>query len=112
MPADRPVTSAPDTTVVDASVFAALAFGESRSQQAADLLQEAALIAPGLVRYETTNITRAKIRSDPGAATNVTLALLRWLGLSVYDAAYVQIARKLDAPLLTFDERRAHTAGR
>lgn len=133
MPADRPVSATPAAAIVDASVFAALTFGESRSQEAADLLQGAALVAPGLVLYEMTNIARTKIRSDPGAAGSVTLALVRWLdlpvrlvtpdfdevlaialaeGLSAYDAAYIQIARKLDAPLLTFDERLGQAARR
>ncbi len=136
MPADLPVVAAPDVAdrgpaVVDASVFAALTFGESRSQEAADLLQDTVLVAPGLVVYEMTNIARTKIRTDPDMAGSVTLASVRWLdlpvrlatpdldevlaialveGLSAYDAAYVQIARKLDAPLLTFDERLARAA--
>ncbi len=136
MPADRPAAAAsdatgPDAAVVDASVFAALTFGETRSEEAADLLEDTALIAPGLVRYEMTNVACAKIRSDPGVAGSVTLALVRWLhlpvrlvtpdlgevlaialaeGLSAYDAAYLQVARKLGAPLLTFDERLANAA--
>jgi predicted nucleic acid-binding protein len=136
MPADRLDAAAPDTAdrdlaVVDASVFAALTFGESRSQEAADLLHGAVLVAPGLVVYEMTNIARAKIRGNPGVAGSVALAFMRWRdlpvrlvtpdfdevlaialveGLSAYDAAYVQVARKLDAPLLTFDERLAHAA--
>ena len=136
MPADRLDATRPDTAdrdlaVVDASVFAALAFGESRSQEAADLLQGVIMIAPGLVVYEMTTIARTKIRTNPDMAGSLTLALLRWLdlpvrlatpdfdevlaialteGLSAYDAAYLQIARKLGAPLLTFDERLAQAA--
>lgn len=114
--------------VVDASVFAALTFGESRSQEAADLLQGVVLTAPGLVAYEMANIARTKIRRNPAVAGSVTLALLRWLDLpvhlvtpdfdevlaialaedlSAYDAAYLQIARRLDVPLVTFDEQLA-----
>ena len=66
--------------VVDASVFGAVVFNESRSGEAADLLTPRTLAAPGLVRYEMA---------------------------SAYDAAYICVARDLSAPLLTFDERLA-----
>ncbi|MBU2602940.1 MAG: type II toxin-antitoxin system VapC family toxin [Actinobacteria bacterium] len=114
--------------VVDASVFGALAFNESRSGEAAGLLAGVTPVAPGLVRYEMANIARTKALRDPSSSGLVTRAFRRWLelpvklvspefdgvlslalaeDLSAYDAAYVYVASALDAPLLTFDMRLA-----
>ncbi|GAB4251258.1 MAG: hypothetical protein Kow00122_08900 [Thermoleophilia bacterium] len=114
--------------VVDASVFGALVFNESRSGEAADLLTARTLAAPGLVHYEMANIARTKMLRNPGTGDLLSRAFRRWLdlpvnlltpdfadvlaiatteGISAYDAAYICVARDLRAPLLTFDERLA-----
>lgn len=114
--------------VVDASVFGALAFNESRGPEAAGLLAGVTAVSPGLVRYEMANIARTKSLKDPPSAGLIAQAFRRWLDLpvklvspefdavlelalshdlSAYDAAYLHVASALDAPLLTFDERLA-----
>ena len=92
MPADRLDAAAPDTAdrdlaVVDASVFAALALGESKSQEAADLHRP----------------HHDPHRSRHGRKLDACI-------VSAHDAAYVQIARKLGALPHTFDERLAQAA--
>ncbi len=112
--------------VVDASVFGALTFNESRGTEAAGLLADVSPVAPGLVRYEMANLARRKALGDPASAELVAKAFRRWLDLpmklvspdfggvldlalaahlSAYDAAYLYVAQALDAPLLTFDEQ-------
>jgi len=129
-PGTYPPAGSQPLVVVDASVFGALVFSESRSREAADLLAEATLISPGLVRYEMANIGRTKIMRNPESGALITRAFRRWLELpvrlvtpdfggvlslavaeqlSAYDAAYVYVAAALGAPLLTFDEQLGAT---
>jgi predicted nucleic acid-binding protein len=112
--------------VVDASVLASLLFGEPRAPEAAGLLDGCRLVAPALIRYEIANVCLKKIADRPRRrkALLEALGLLDEIGLhevgvpaidvvelarakriTVYDAAYLWVARTLGAPLVTFDEK-------
>ena len=118
--------------VVDASVVAAIVFGEPDADRAAKLLGNAELVAPALLRYEVTNIAWKKARRYPREASLITQALrlaldldIRYVdvdhdavlelaiekNLTAYDAAYLWLARTLKAPLATLDARM-EAAGR
>jgi predicted nucleic acid-binding protein len=115
-----------DVVVVDASVLAALAFVEARAAEAADLLRDRRLFAPGLLWYEMSEVARVKSASRPEESPAIlgqlemarrlpiVLRSPRWAdlpqlalntGLTAYDAAYLSLAMSLDAPLATFDQR-------
>ena len=112
--------------VVDASVFAAIVFGEPEAERAAALIENAELVAPTLLRFEMTNIAWKKIRrrvkqSDLIAAGlrlaleldvsyvdvdhEAVLDLAVEKGVTAYDASYLWLSRTLKAPLVTLDER-------
>lgn len=117
--------------VVDASVVAAVVFGEPRAAEAVELLRGAELYAPALLAYELTSVARRKALRYPERAEAVARALelglalnIRWLAvdhgavlrlalreeLSTYDASYLYLARSLGLPLVTFDQRLAARA--
>jgi predicted nucleic acid-binding protein len=117
--------------VVDASVLAALAFREPRADGAANLLAHSELCAPDLLPYELASVALKKTRSYPARTRELaialeavfrlditllsvaaadTLDLALETNLTVYDAAYLYLARSLKCPLLTFDERLARHA--
>jgi len=117
--------------VVDASVIAALAFEESRADEAEDLLRNATLLAPEILPIELTSVALKKIRALPSARFNIesrlraalsleveliriapleVLELALDTGLSIYDAAYLHTARRLECPLVTFDAKLARHA--
>jgi len=118
--------------VVDASVLAAVAFGEARADEGAAMLRDKRLVAPGLIWYEVSEVARVKCVTRPGE----TQAILEQLddarlvpivlqapdwerltqlaldsGLTAYDAAYLLLARSLGVPLATFDRRLGEAAG-
>lgn len=114
-------------TVVDASAVAAVLFDEP---EAAPVIAGASgpLLAPGLLRYELASVCELKLRKNPGQA-KLTLQryqllsgldiefaepdwdalplLARQWNLTAYDAAYLQLALKRRAPLVTLDARLA-----
>jgi predicted nucleic acid-binding protein len=113
---------------VDASVIAAIAFGEPEAERAASLIGDAELVAPTLLRFEVTNIAWKKVRRYPNQAGLIAAGLrvaleldVRYLevdheavldlavekGVTAYDAAYLWLSRALKAPLFTFDGRLA-----
>ncbi len=117
--------------VADATVLAAAAFGEEDQAQAVALLQGRALAAPHLVDYEMTNVALKKLRRagltvdavtaslDAFAALAIerhaidppaVLALAQRYKLTAYDAAYLWLAERLEAPLATFDAALARAA--
>jgi predicted nucleic acid-binding protein len=124
--------SAPDAevVVVDASVLAAVAFGEARAEEGAAILRGKRLVAPTLLWYEMSEVARVKCAARPeetpaieeqfSMACRLPILLqtpdwavlprlaLDW-GLTAYDAAYLLLARSHGAPLATFD-RRLHVA--
>jgi len=114
-------------TVVDASAVAAVLFDEP---EAAPVVAgvTGSLLAPGLLRYELASVCASKLRNEPKLAKLTlqryrllagldiqfadpdwdTLPLLaRQWDLSAYDAAYLQLALKRKAPLVTLDARLA-----
>jgi predicted nucleic acid-binding protein len=59
-------------------------------------------------------LEKLRIRFDRQSDSGTLLALAREHRLTVYDAAYLELARRLDAPLATLDKRlaaAAHAAG-
>jgi predicted nucleic acid-binding protein len=123
----------PDVLVVDASVLAAVAFGETRADEGAALLRGSRLVAPGLLWYEMSEVARVKCVARPGEAQaileqlriaqslSIILQSPDWAtlpqlaldsGLTAYDAAYLSLAQSLRAPLATFDRRLGDAARR
>jgi predicted nucleic acid-binding protein len=122
-----------EITVADASVVAALLFAEPRADEAADLIAGSFLVAPTLLRYEIGSVCLKKLRRYPDqrAALLEAHAMLDLLGiqevdvplrtevlllaereaLTVYDAAYLWLARSLRAQLVTFDQALARASG-
>ncbi|MCX7892978.1 MAG: type II toxin-antitoxin system VapC family toxin [Burkholderiales bacterium] len=117
--------------VADTTVLAAAVFGEEEAAQAVALLQGRLAAAPHLVDFEMTNVAVMKVRRarlpqeavatalaaygalvierhgiDPAAA--LTLALR--YRLTAYDAVYLWLAERLEAPLATFDATLARAA--
>ena len=117
--------------VVDASALAALLFDEPEANAVADRLGDRHLVAPALLSFEIASVCLKKLRSNPpqreallaafalhaGVPIEIfdvdhadTLRLAEAFGLSSYDAAYLWLAQKLAAELVTLD-RRLQTAG-
>ena len=119
--------------VVDASVLAPALADDGADGDAARLwLQDGPLFAPELVDLEVTSVLRRALRSRALDARRAALAmddlialplyraphrplLARCLelrdSLTVYDAAYVALAERLGAPLVTADARLAAATG-
>jgi predicted nucleic acid-binding protein len=112
--------------VVDASVIAAIVFGEPEAERAATLIGNAELVAPPLLRFEVTNTAWKKIKRHVKQADLIVAGLRLALeldidyvdvdheavldlavekGMTAYDASYLWLSRKLKAPLVTLDER-------
>ena len=114
-------------TVVDASAVAAVLFDEPESEPIIASIA-GSLIAPTLLPYELASVCATKLASRRADAQTIlsryrlfeqleielaepdwrTLpASAREWGLSAYDAAYLQIALRRDAQLVTLDARLA-----
>ena len=116
--------------VVDASALAAIVFQEDGFERVSDLLKNAALYAPELLKFELANTAWKKIARAPADAprllTNFSIALegrfkiiwhdvrstdvvliARTTGLSTYDASYLWLAGYLGADLVTLDKKLA-----
>jgi predicted nucleic acid-binding protein len=118
--------------VVDCSVVVAALFDEADADAATRALAGRALHAPALLPFEFANVARSKSRSGapaqrvqqalqtfddlrielhPLAAAELHATALAH-GLTAYDAAYLALARALQAPLLSFDLKLADAAAR
>ncbi|HWK45463.1 MAG TPA: type II toxin-antitoxin system VapC family toxin [Stellaceae bacterium] len=117
--------------VVDTSALAAILFDEPGADVVASQLVEATLVAPSLLAYELANVCLIKLRRHPEQRdvllatyalrdrfplemvevdhTAVLEAAIR-TGLTVYDASYYWLARKLGAELVTLDRQLAAAA--
>ena len=117
---------AAEAVVVDASALAALLFGEPAGPEVAARLQGRALFAPTLLRYELVSVCLKKARAqrekerplrraldlfavlgirEVGVPTDGLLELARAADLTAHDAAYLWLARNLQAQLVTLDAR-------
>lgn len=126
--------------VLDASVTLAWALaGEVRAEEASTLVHrvaDEAAIVPALWRLEVGNGLlmagrRGRVRTERvnavwrelselpieidaetnARAWNGTAALARRHGLTLYDAAYLELAARRSLPLATFDSQLARAAG-
>jgi predicted nucleic acid-binding protein len=118
--------------VVDASIMAAWCFGEPRAEEALELMRNFELNAPLLLAYELTSVARRKALAYPKKAEFLSEALrvalggpIRWhevdhlkvlrlaleTNLTTYDSCYLLLARALNIPLSTFDERLGRKRG-
>lgn len=119
--------------VVDATVVAAVIFGEAEQQHAVALLQGRALAAPHLLDYEMASVALKKLRRERLAEKAVAaaleayaalilerypigagpvLSLAQRYSLTAYDAAYLWLAEQIEAPLATFDAQLAKAAAK
>lgn len=114
----------PIKVVVDASALAAVLFGEPEAPQVAERLGDSALVAPTLFSYEIANICWKKLRRYP-EKREALLEAFSLLGrmkieevevsipevllladrenLTVHDASYLWLSRKLGLELVTLD---------
>ncbi len=125
--------------VIDASVVVAFAFedtADSRVASAMDALRSTHAIAPNLFFFEVRNglvinerrarvtparsasfprvLARLPIRLAPTPENDDVMALARERKLTVYDAAYLELAKRETLPLATLDrdlERAAIAEG-
>lgn len=112
--------------VADASVLAAIAFGEPDAERWSAALDGALVYAPALLNYELASVARKKCRDHPALTRQVLTALglalgpssgIEWIdpspvdvallanatGLTVYDASYLWVAGFVGADLATKD---------
>ena len=119
-------------TVIDTSALAAAVFGEPDAEEVASRLDGAErVVAPALIWFELANTCWKKIRRHPEQREwllerferagelpiqtldinyRAAIELATDTGLTAYDAAYLWLARDLDADLVTLDKRLAATA--
>jgi predicted nucleic acid-binding protein len=114
----------PTKIVVDASALAAVLFGEPEAQMVAERLDDSTLAAPTLFSYEVANICWKKLRRHPEKRATLleaysllsrieieevevsipeVLLLADRENLTVYDASYLWLSRKLGLELVTLD---------
>ncbi|MHB8483233.1 MAG: type II toxin-antitoxin system VapC family toxin [Nitrospiria bacterium] len=114
--------------VVDASALAALLFGEQDGVKISTLLKGAKLIAPALLTFEVASVCLKKIHRHPDQKNTLlsayqllhrmdiiqsevdlieTITLAKTKDLTVYDAAYLWLANKFHAELVTLDRKLA-----
>jgi predicted nucleic acid-binding protein len=117
-------------SVVDASALSAVLFGEPAAAEVVEQLRGSTLAAPTLLIYELGNTCWKKCRRHPASAPALREALgslpeleLQLLDvepiqvlklaeareLTFYDAAYLWLADRLHARLVTLDRRLAHS---
>ncbi len=112
--------------VIDASALAAILFGEPEAEDVSKCLRGSRLVAPALLPFEVASVCLKKIRRHPEMRqqmldayarreavgveeVEVTLAevvmLAEQTNLTCYDAAYLWLATRLKADLVTLDVR-------
>ena len=111
--------------VVDASAIVALLFNEAEGPRIATRIHGQKLATSSIFSFELANVCLMKSRREPErrdalwAAYSMrsllaieecpvehteVLALAEAAGLTQYDASYLWLARRLDAPLITLDK--------
>jgi predicted nucleic acid-binding protein len=114
----------PAKIVIDASALAAVLFGEPEGPKVAKQLGDSALVTPTLFSYEIANICWKKLRRHPEKRAALlegysflgrmeieevevsvpeALLLADRENLTVYDASYLWLSRKLGVELVTLD---------
>ncbi|MGK7297511.1 MAG: type II toxin-antitoxin system VapC family toxin [Candidatus Wenzhouxiangella sp. M2_3B_020] len=115
--------------VVDCSVLAAVLFDEAEREEAAMAMAGRELFAPDLLDHEIASLALKKSRAGFPELARQALADLEVIdltrtridaiarfelaersGLTAYDAAYLQLAVELRAPLATFDRALGEAA--
>lgn len=115
--------------VVDCSVLAAVLFDEPERESAALAMAGKELFAPDLLTHEMVSVALKKAAAGHGVLAQQALTDLAELrltrctvdaeaqfelavrtGLTAYDAAYLQLAIELRAPLATFDRKLGKAA--
>ena len=112
--------------VVDASSIGALLFGESEGLKIAGMLSGHRLVAPELLFFEVASICLKKLKRYPDQRRSIldafkmlgrlaiekvdidhteAVLLAERRGLTAYDASYLWLAMRLDAELVTLDQR-------
>jgi predicted nucleic acid-binding protein len=122
------------SVVADASALAAVVFGEDGADEVVARLEGAALHVPTLLKFELASAAVKKARQNPRLAAELFQRLdsaldrrrgLRWhdvdatdvaviaraTGLSAYDASYLWLAGRLEADLVTLDQRLSDAIG-
>jgi predicted nucleic acid-binding protein len=123
--------TARQAVVCDASVLAAMVFGEPGSAEAHALTRSRRLFAPSLLRYEMAHVAVRRLATAGDMTRSVeqafaaslrvpvrlvepswsaVLELARANRLSAYDASYLQLALALRLRLATLDRRLAQVA--
>jgi predicted nucleic acid-binding protein len=136
MPADNLLVAEPagqyarlPPLVVDCSVLVAVLFDEAQRDAAALAMAGKALFAPDLLDHEIVSVALKKSAAGQTALADQALADLQAIrltrcsinvadqfylaertGLTAYDAAYLQLALELRAPLATFDKTLGQAA--
>lgn len=117
--------------VIDASALAALLFGEPDADKVLARIEGSILAAPGLLPFEIASVCLKKMRLYPERG-DLLLSALRMLPemeidfvdvdlpdavllahkkqLTLYDSAYLSLARALDCDLATLDKPLASAA--
>jgi predicted nucleic acid-binding protein len=119
--------------VIDASALAAVLFGEAGAEEVASRIRGHSLVSPALLAFEVASVCLKKIRRHPAQRSSLLAAcgLLRRMEiaetevdvsevvvlaeerkLTVYDAAYLWLAQKLKAELVTLDKTLAAEASK
>ncbi|MDN5748608.1 MAG: type II toxin-antitoxin system VapC family toxin [Pseudonocardia sp.] len=99
--------------VVDASALAEVVLRTERAAVVEELIEDESLVAPDLIGAEVLsveNLVGAPVRR----MTTGPLVAAMWslhANVTPYDASYVVLARMLDAPLVTLDERLIRAPG-
>ena len=117
--------------VIDASALAAMLFGEPDAEDVVEEVRGCSLAAPTLLPFEIASVCLKKLRRHPARRAGLLKAfgLMAQMGiaearvdfrevlllserkrLTVYDAAYLWLARQLGADLVTLDKRLAAAA--
>lgn len=117
--------------VIDSSALAAVMFNEPDADLVADVTVDQRLLAPYLLVFELASVCRKKILAEPRkrelyleafagaeelpiryADTNpsAVIALALHLGVTTYDAFYLNLALETGAPLVTVDRDLAKAA--